>query len=168
MGLEPLWKNAETLIVSDAGGPFEYSRDRGTLADLKRYSDIIGNQARALRKRWLISSFISSESVDNQPGLIGTYWATTSDRTRYDPDDTLGYSAEVANMIARIRTDLDAFSEAEQAVLQNHGYLLADIAIKVHLPHLYSSASAMNVPFPEWMDEGKVRDAIRNSARQHL
>src|SRR5204863_2987958 len=40
MGLEPLWKNAETLMVSDAGGVFEYSRGRGTISDIKRYTDI--------------------------------------------------------------------------------------------------------------------------------
>lgn len=168
MGLEPLWKNAETLIVSDAGGPFEYSADRGTLSDLKRYSDIMGNQARALRKRWLISSYISSESAGGQQGLMGTYWATTSDRTRYDPDDKQGYSPATANMIARIRTDLDSFSIAERAVLENHGYLLCDIAIKTHVPNLYASAPVMSVPFKDWMDEAKVREAIRDSAHQHL
>ena len=160
MGLEPLWKNAQTLIVSDAGGLFEYSHDRGTLSDLKRYPDIMGNQARALRKRWLISSFLNAEGPGGPPGLEGTYWATTSDRTRYDPSDKLGYTAETAHVIAQIRTDLDAFSVAEQAVLENHGYLLCDIAIKTHLPKLYASAPPLNIPFKEWMDEKKVREAI--------
>jgi hypothetical protein len=31
---------------------------------------------------------------------------------------------------------MDAFSDAEIAVLMNHGYLLANIAIEVHVPHL--------------------------------
>src|SRR6266542_3467144 len=168
MGLEPLWKNAETLLVSDAGGLFEYSRDRGTLSDLKRYPDIMGNQARALRKRWLISSFLTGEGPGGLPGLEGTYWATTSDRTRYDPADKSGYSPETAHLIAQIRTDLDEFSGAEQAVLENHGYLLCDIAIKTHLPTLYASAPPVNIPFKEWMDEGQVCEAIKDSARQHV
>jgi len=168
MGLEPLWKNAETLIVSDAGGVFEYSRGRGTISDIKRYTDIVGNQARALRKRWLISGFINGAGPGGLPGLTGTYWSTTSDRTRYDPVDKQGYSADTANLIARIRTDLDSFSEAERAVLENHGYLMCDIAIKTHLPKLYASAPPLNIPFKEWMDEKKVCAAIKNSAKQHL
>lgn len=168
MGLEPLWKNAESLIVSDAGGTFEYSRNRGTLSDLKRYPDIMGNQARALRKRWLISSFITGDGPGGLPGLSGTYFATTSDVTRYDPDSKLGYSSGVALKIAQIRTDLDKFSDAEQAVLQNHGYLLCDIALKTHLPDLYRSAPPLDIPFKEWMDEKKVLAAIRNSAKQKL
>ena len=168
MGLEPLWKNAETLMVSDAGGVFEYSRGRGTVSDIRRYTDILGNQARALRKRWLISGFINGQGPGGLPGLAGTYWATTSDRTRYDPNDKNGYSAEIAHLIAQIRTDVDAFSKAEQAVLENHGYLLCDIAIKTHLPKLYASAPPLNIPFKGWMDEAKVREAIRDSSRQHL
>jgi NTE family protein len=168
MGLEPLWKNAEILLVSDAGGLFEYSHDRGTLSDLKRYPDIMGNQARALRKRWLISSFISGAGPGDLPGLTGTYWATTSDVTRYDPKSTLGYSADTAHRIAQIRTDLDKFSEGERAVLENHGYLLCDIAIKTHLPALCASAPPLNIPFKEWMDEKKVLEAIKGSAKQHL
>ena len=168
MGLEPLWKNAETLLVSDAGGVFEYSRGRGTVSDIKRYTDIIGNQARALRKRWLISGFINGAGPGGLPGLTGTYWSTTSDRTRYDPEDKQGYTPEIANLIARIRTDLDEFSVAEQAVLENHGYLMCDIAIKTHLPNLHASAPALKIPHPDWMDETKVRAAIKDSAKQHL
>jgi len=29
MGLEPAWKGVATLLVSDAGGPFEFAKDRG-------------------------------------------------------------------------------------------------------------------------------------------
>ena len=44
-----------------------------------------------------------------------------------------GYSKGFAmDVIANIRTDLDAFSEVEQAVLMNHGYALIDAAIRTH------------------------------------
>lgn len=36
----------------------------------------------------------------------------------------------VAETITAVRTDLDAFGEAEQGVLENHGYLLADAALR--------------------------------------
>ena len=44
-----------------------------------------------------------------------------------------GYdSALVEGAIAAVRDDLDAFGDAEQAVLENHGYLLADRAVRAH------------------------------------
>lgn len=80
-----------------------------------------------------------------------------------------GYpSSLVSETIANVRTDLDAFGEAEQAVLENHGYLLADAAarrlgatsaagIKVRAP---------SPPHPYWMGEGKVRQALAASGRR--
>jgi hypothetical protein len=58
---------------------------------------------------------------------------------------------------------MDAFSDAEIAVLMNHGYLLADIALAVHTPQLVALSSEKQVPFPEWMGEGRARDALRQS-----
>lgn len=167
MGLEPVWKSANTLLVSDAGGIFGYDSSNGTLSDVERYSDILGNQTRALRKRWLISSFATGTGPD-RPGLEGTYWATSGVRTSYDPQDTIGYSEAASKLISNIRTDLDSFTAAEQCILENHGYLMCDIAIKVYLPSLYSGAPAVKVPYPEWMDEAKVKEALKDSARQHL
>jgi NTE family protein len=34
--------------------------------------------------------------------------------------------------IARIRTDLDAFSPEEIGILENHGYLAADASVRLH------------------------------------
>ena len=74
-----------------------------------------------------------------------------------------------SDLIAKIRTDLDAFSEAEASVLENHGYLLADAAIKRHVPHLVPTpAPALAVPHPEWMHEEKVRRALRESGKMKL
>lgn len=168
MGLEPLWKQIKVLLVCDAGGEFEYSPDRGTISDLKRYPDIMGNQALALRKRWLMASYTSGNAgPGGAPGLEGTYWATGGNRAKYDPHDTSGYSREIASLIAHIRTDLDDFSPGETAALENHGYLMADIAIKVWVPSLYKPVP-VNVPFPDFMDESKVRAALKGSSKQRL
>lgn len=166
MGLEPVWKNAETLLVSDAGGPFEYSRDRGTLSDIKRYPDIMGNQALALRKRWLISSFESGGGPGAAPGLTGTYWDTGLYRARYVNGDPLGYSKDIAVLIAHIRTDLDTFSDGEARILENHGYLIADIALKIRVPKLYTNAPPLAIPYPDWMPETRVREALKDSSKR--
>lgn len=166
MGLEPVWKNAETLLASDAGGPFDYSRDRGTLSDIKRYTDIVGNQALALRKRWLISSFVGGLGPGGKPGLTGTYWDTGLYRSYYPTGDTLGYSKNIATMIAHIRTDLDAFSDGEARILENHGYLIADIALKIRVPKLYTKASELRIPYPDWLPEDRAKEALKDSSQR--
>ena len=71
---------------------------------------------------------------------------------------------------ARCRTDLDAFDEAEQAVLENHGYLLAEAAAARE-----RAGGGVERPdgrarrIPNWMDEARgsrVR-ARRASRRLH-
>lgn len=168
MGLEPVWKSVATLLVSDSGGPFEFAPDRGTLSDIKRYPDIMGNQARALRKRWLIESYASGIGPGGAAGFSGTYWSTGGTRAEYDAEDQSGYPAAVATMIAHVRTDLDAFSPAEAAILENHGYLMADVALKVHLTKLWRAAPPAVPPYPEWLDADKARAALKDSAKQRL
>lgn len=80
-----------------------------------------------------------------------------------------GYGPDlVTAVIAVVRTDLDAFGEAEQAVLENHGYLLADAALRAR-----GLATAGRIelrppaaPHPDWMNEDRVRRALDGSARQ--
>jgi hypothetical protein len=80
-----------------------------------------------------------------------------------------GYPASlVTGTIAGVRTDLDAFGEAEQAVLENHGYLLADAAAR-RLGA--TSAAGIQVrapapPHPHWMGEDRVREALAASGRR--
>jgi hypothetical protein len=74
----------------------------------------------------------------------------------------------VAETIAAVRTDLDAFGEAEQAVLENHGYLLADAALRRG-----GLASGTRIeprpplpPHPRWIDAERVRAALGTSSRR--
>lgn len=74
----------------------------------------------------------------------------------------------VAETIAAVRTDLDAFGEAEQAVLENHGYLLADAALRAN--GLTTAAGIEPLPplppHPRWMDPERVRAALGASSRR--
>ncbi|HEX5439065.1 MAG TPA: patatin-like phospholipase family protein [Gemmatimonadaceae bacterium] len=163
LGLEPVWKDHAYVLSSDGGSPFTFGPDQSLFSRIQRYVSIVENQARALRKRWLISSFITNV-------MEGTYWGVASARSSYDPDDRVGYSKALATeVIDTIRTDFDAFSEAEAAVLENHGYLLADIAIQRHVRHLLpATVPPLAVPHPAWMDEDRVRRALKGSARRTL
>lgn len=161
LGLEPVWKNHSTVLVSDGGAPLDTSEDRGLLWRVTRYSEILGNQAHALRLRWLIASFDAGQ-------FQGSYWGLRSATTSYDPAFRDGYSKDLATeVIAGIRTDLDAFSVAEASVLENHGYWLTEAALRRHVAGLIpADAPAPRTPHPEWMDEDRVRDALRASGKR--
>jgi NTE family protein len=156
--------------VSDGGGPFEFTPDRGLKWRLFRYADIVQNQARALRRRWLIASFTTTDPETGRAVMDGTYWAVSSARSRYIPTDSQGYSKTLArDVIANIRTDLDAFSDGERAVLENHGYFLADVAVRRHVSQLMPApAPPLRPPHPEWLDEKKVQDALKDSHKRKI
>ena len=80
-----------------------------------------------------------------------------------------GYPRQlVTEVIAAVRTDFDAFEEAEQAVLENHGYLLADAALREQgkvSPGGIAGPSPQP-PHPHWMDERRVREALSTSSKR--
>ena len=166
LGLEPVWKDHEWVLVSDGGASFDVEADRGPFRRLWRYTVVQGGQVSALRKRWLISNYMSGE-------LRGAYWGVRSKVSNYAGESTApcGYSGKIVDeVIAEVRTDMDAFTEAEMNVLENHGYSMATVAVETHAPQLITSApvSALTIPHPEWMEESRVREALKNSNRRQL
>jgi hypothetical protein len=85
-----------------------------------------------------------------------------SSPAKYGPEFA-GYSKELArDVIGEIRTDLDAFTDAEAAVLENHGYLLADAALRRHVPSLLpDSLPPATVPHPDWFPPARTEQEIR-------
>ena len=142
MGLEPVWKSHRVVLVSDAGGLMDAQADKNFFWRIQRYQSIQDTQARALRKRFLISGY-------TQGTINGAYFGVASSPTHYPAARDPGYSKALAmDVIRNIRTDLDAFSEVEQAVLMNHGYALVDAAIRTHVPELIVTNAAFAAPFP--------------------
>jgi len=130
LGLEPVWKDHDVVLVSDAGGLMDAEDDRNFFWRIARYQGIQETQARAVRKRFLIAGYARST-------IRGAYFGVASAPERYEGAREGGYSKAFAMAAIRnIRTDLDAFSEVEQGVLLNHGYALADAAMRTHLPGL--------------------------------
>ena len=84
--------------------------------------------------------------------------------------DWYGYSEELQQShIGEIRTDMDAFTQAESKILENHGYFIADLAIRRHARHLGDLSEAFRVPHRELLDAETVRDALRVShSRLHF
>jgi NTE family protein len=160
LGLEPVWKNHETILVSDGGAVFGSLGDTGLLARLSRYVDVIDYQGVAVRKRWLISNFVSH-------AMYGAYWGIGSATSHY-ADGGAGYPQDlVKSTIAPVRTDLDAFSSEEADVLENHGYTLADAAIATHLSRLAPApVPPPRIPNPPLFDAGAAQGALQDSARR--
>jgi NTE family protein len=162
LGLEPIWKDHEIVLSSDGGALFPVGSDNGFSWEIGRFISIPENQALALRKRWLISNFVASQ-------MNGAYWGIGS--TAYDYGIQQGYTNDlVKKFIAAIRTDLDSFSDAEASVLENHGYWLADAAIRKHVPELLpANIPSLRVPYPDWAGpEDKVRQALAESNKRSL
>jgi NTE family protein len=161
LGLEPVWKDHRTVLVSDGGATFDFKPDAGLFSRLFRYTGIQGRQATAARKRWLISNF--SAGI-----LHGTFWGIGSAVANYD-QGAVGYDRDLVDrLISEVRTDLDCFSDAEAEVLINHGYLLTDVALRCHASQLIDQPAEAEVPFPELMDPAKVNVALADSAKRKL
>ncbi|MEZ5065804.1 MAG: patatin-like phospholipase family protein [bacterium] len=160
LGLEPVWKRVSWLLVSDAGGAYQFQSDRNFLWRLMRYAGTLESQCRSLRKRWLMSGY--------RTVFGGAYWSVRSATSRFPgvPADEVSpaeYSKAFAfDVVARIRTDLDAFSEGEAAVLMNHGYFTANRAVLAHAPELVAgTAPPLAAPEPGWAPPALVEEELR-------
>lgn len=159
MGYEPVLRDHEYLLVSDCGAPFEFSASSQPVSRLLRYTSVIMNQAGALRKRLLFSAFTDEK-------FKGAYWSIGDSVGAADPGtEFCGYAAGlVEEVISKVRTDLDAFTDAEMRVLENHGYFAVDKALRRRLPEwLPEGGPPLRAPHPEWTDESKVRLKLRGS-----
>ena len=162
MGLEPVWMTSAYVLVSDGGAVFDFEPDKNALWRLNRYTQILGNQAGALRKRWLMSNFYAQI-------MNGTYWGIGSVARNYEESEAQGYDESlIETRIASIRTDVDSFSEAEAKVLENHGYLTTNVAVHRHVPELIKVDAPIQIPHPEWMDPQRVTEALAESSKRYV
>jgi NTE family protein len=105
LGVEPVWQDHASVLVSDAGPSFKPDPGVGKIWSQLRFAIILLEQATDVRKRWLISNLIAGQ-------LHGTYWGIASSPASYPQRPPVVYSdAFIAGSIAPIRIDLDVFSE---------------------------------------------------------
>ena len=130
LGVEPLWKSHAVVLVSDGSGIFQGETDQGLFWRIKRYQAVQEEQTRGLRRRSLRIGF-------KKGSMRGATWSVGSTRAGVGADSLPRYSRAFAReVLAKVRTDLDAFSDVEAGVLMNHGYLSAAGAIAARLPEL--------------------------------
>jgi NTE family protein len=156
LGLEPVWKRHAVILVSDGGGRFGFEWKSNPWNRLLSYSTIMQNQIGALRVRWLQANLAS--------GLFqGAYWGLATPTAAGRAPEASYSQSLVHQRIGTVRTDLNAFTEAEICVLENQGYLQAAHAIRIANITPLPPSLDLNVPHREWMDEKRVFNALRDS-----
>jgi len=159
MGFEPVCKSHKVVLVSDGGAPFEFKESITPIKQIQRYLEVVGKQSVSLRKRWLMLSYTKKI-------MEGTYWGISSSPYSYSLK-FIGYPKDIAReYISRIRTDMNSFNDAEIAILENHGYLLAEAAIKEYMLHLIRISAPLLIPHSQWMDKDKVKSALKESHKR--
>lgn len=164
LGLEPVWQDHAVVLVSDAAPSFKPDPDVGWLWSALRQGVILLEQATEVRKRWLISGFMRGD-------LDGAYWGIASRPASYELDPApRAYSERlIRDFIAPVRIDLDVFSPGEIGVLENHGYLMAEIALRKHPAGLVEGARPDPVvPHEAWLDEARAERALRGSDKTRI
>jgi NTE family protein len=162
MGLEPAWKTHRQVLVSDGGKPFSVISRAGVslLPRLARSYQVIANQSEALRKRWLIASYLNGV-------YQGAYWGLGTDKEEYVEAPTVpslpGYTGRVLDALREVRTDLDHFRPGEQSVLMNHGWCLANAALSRWGADLGVGAGPATPPAPELLEPDLALQALAGS-----
>lgn len=143
LGLETVWKNFRTVLVSDGGGHMRPDPEpHGDWArHALRINDLIDNQVRNLRQRQLIDSFNDGER-------LGTYWAVRSNLPKnYLVPGTLPCPFTSTQALASIPTRLAALHTGDQERLINWGYAICDAAMRKHV--LTSASPPAAFPYPQ-------------------
>jgi len=105
--------------------------------------------------------------VFGAPGLaLGGIAAEREGDLEWDIADVAagGYEDGVLAETIRPRAGLGGFGEGTRAVLENHGYLLAESAAAAL--GVETGAGAARAPHPDWMDPERVRTALAGTARR--
>lgn len=155
LAMEPALRRYANLLVSDAGAPFAFEAGRSWFFRLRRYTDVVGNQARSLRKRMFFA--LRGYGIHD-----GAYWGLNGASV----PSAGGYSHDlIQNVMGRCRTDLDAFSPAEFGILVNHGYWMCADAMR---DRFAAGTPAPAWPYAEFAEPERVRQAMRKSHRRFL
>ena len=107
-------RDFDGILVSDAGGKFKVTREvrrGGLISTALRASDILMDRV------WQLEM----EAFDNTPDVLFFPISDVVDRSR----DRTALDPAVQRQAARIRTDLDLFSDLEISSLVQHGYCVA-------------------------------------------
>jgi NTE family protein len=128
LGLETVWKNYKTVLVSDGGGHMAaQAQPHGDWARHGlRVNALIDNQVRSLRKRQVVSSL--------EAGIRkGAFWRTRSDIAKFPAQGTLPCPHDRTMALAELDTRLKGMDRVTQERLINWGYAVSDAGVRGYL-----------------------------------
>jgi NTE family protein len=141
LGLETVWKNFDTVLVSDGGGKMraeeEPKSDWGRHA--YRVLEIIDNQVRSLRVRDLIESYRAGARK-------GAYWGMRTDIAAYQLSNSLSCPFDRTMELSQTPTRLKRLDDTLQERIINWGYAVCDAALRKHVDP--SLAAPKGFPYP--------------------
>jgi NTE family protein len=165
LGVEPVWSRCSTLLVSDAGRPFDSIavQSQSIVSRLNRAAQISAEQVGAVRKRWLLEQLMDKNHARN-----GAVWAINSPLDDF-PVREAGYDVVTRNLLSKVRTDLNSFTEGEIGCLENYGYLLGDAGVKSFAPTLCTDPNAgFDWPSVEWSKDDVAQVALARSGARSI
>jgi NTE family protein len=124
LGLEPIIKRCEKILVSDGGGHVGHPRSVPSdwVRHLLRVTSVIDHQVRSLRKRVLFEGYERGD-------YTGTYWGIRTEISKYALPDALPFPAARALELADIPTRLSKMSR-DTDDLVGWGYAVCDAAVR--------------------------------------
>lgn len=142
LGLETVWKDYQTVLVSDGGKKLapDETPAHNWLGQTLRVLETIDNQVGSLRKRQLIEGYKNSADAHD-----GTYWGIGSQVKDYGLADVIPAPEEHVKELANTATRLQAMEPKYQDRLINWGYAICDTAIRAHVDKTISKGS---LPYP--------------------
>jgi NTE family protein len=128
LGLETVWKNYRTVLVSDAGGKMqgEAEPEHDWARHALRVLDLVDNQVRSLRKRQVIEAYVRGERQ-------GAYWGIRTNIADYGLATALPCPFDRTTGLANTPTRLQRMDDELQERLINWGYAVCDAAMRQHV-----------------------------------
>ena len=128
LGLEPIFKRYQTVLVGDAGGKVAPEEEPASdwLRHSRRVIDLVDNQVRSLRKRVLIAAYRAKVRS-------GAYWGIRTNIAHYGLADPLDCPHDRTLVLAELPTRLAAMADDVQERLINWGYAVCDAALRTHV-----------------------------------
>lgn len=128
LGLETVWKQYRTVLVSDAGGKTqpEPEPEDDWAQHALRVLNLVDNQVRSLRKRQVIAAFERGERT-------GAYWGIRTNIKDYALPTALDCPFERTLELANTPTRLQRMEDELQERLINWGYAVCDAALRRHV-----------------------------------
>ncbi len=152
LALEPVWRDHGRLLAIDAGRARPaLPRRRGK--PLPHEIDVAAEAARRSRKQWLMTLFATGHRH-------GAYLGIDSYHGTFGLPASIGYPAEVVAAIAALPSAAAPLRRAAASVVANHGYTLADTALRRHWPGGVPANRDFVLPFPDLAERGRVDAAV--------